>query len=371
MRRATSLGFTHHASAIAAALWLIVAASSPAMAQVAAPGMPTPGWTYKTNFAIPDAPAFELLSVDPSTILRPQSTRELALSLARFQSADGSLTIPQAVALEFSPALLLRGDRLTHQGFVRHAGLYNLRVSLAALRAAGPRGGARLALGLRFTLADDSQLKPDEAYPAELGVTELTREALLVYSGAATRSASQAYDAGLPRDRAPVVLTSDEQSQLDAIAKEIRERWAKRYWNADRWEFAVAARGSAQDSTGREPKLDAFSLWITGTRGVKDWGQALVGLRLAVSRDSIVGDYRQESSLAVRFYAGHSKAKAYVEGQQTLREDRRSRLFANGGFEVAVAAWAWVNFTAGVERIGGGETHGVTSFKLKTAPPGL
>lgn len=353
------------------ALMLLAALPSGVLGQIAPPGTPTPGWTYKTNFAIPDAPAFELLSVDPSTILRPQSTRELALSLSRFQSADGSFSIPQALALEFSPALLIRSDRITESGFAAHPGLYNLRLSLAALRDSKTGANARLALGARFTLSDQNQLKNDEAYATDLHVTEVTAQAVSVYSAANARAVKQARDAGEDPSKARMVLTSDERAELDAFAREIRKRWAERYWNADRTEVALAMRASAADSTGRDPRLDAFSAWFTGTRGVADWGQGLVGARLAVRRDSVSGDYKQESSLAFRFYAGNSRAKGYIEGQQTMREDARPRLFVNGGFEMAAAEWVWLNFALGFEREGGGSAHTVTAFKLKTALPGM
>jgi hypothetical protein len=358
------------AAPLVAAVALLAALPRGVSGQIAPPGTPPPAWAYKTNFAIPDAPAFELLSVDPSTILRPQSTRELALSLSKFQSADGSFTIPQALALEFSPALLIKGDRVTESGVAAHAGLYNLRLSLAALRDSKTGAGARLALGARFTLSDQSQLKNDEAYQADVRVTEVATQALSVYSAANDRAVQQARDAGEDPSKARMVLTRAEQAELDAIAKEIRRRWAERYWNAGRMEVAFALRASAADSTGRDPKLDAFSAWLTDSRGVADWGQGLVGARLAVRRDSLSGDYKQESSLAFRFYAGNNRAKGYLEGQQTMREDAKPRLFVNGGFEMAAADWVWLNFALGFEREGG-SAHTVTAFKLKMAPPGM
>lgn len=359
------------AARLVATLVLLATLPSGVLGQIAPPGTPAPAWTYKTNFAIPDAPAYELLSVDPGTILRPQSTRELALSLSRFQSSDGSFAIPQALALEFSPALLITGDRITEAGFATHPGLYNLRLSLAALRDAKTGANARLALGARFTLSDQSQLKNDQAYAADLRVTTLTAQAVSVYSVASARAAGQARAAGRDPSQAPITLTTDERAQLDALAQDIRRRWAERYWNAGRMELAFAMRASAADSTGRDPKLDAFSAWFTGTRAVVDWGQGLLGARLAVRRDSVSGDYKQESSLAFRFYAGNSRAKGYVEGQQTMRDGARPRLFVNGGFEMAAAEWVWLNFTLGFEREGGGSAHTVTAFKLKTALPGM
>jgi hypothetical protein len=342
-----------------ALLALLATSAAPmARAQLGPPNQPAPGWTYKTNFAIPDAPAFELLAVDPATILRPQSTRELALSLSKFQSAEGSFTIPRALALEFSPAILMRGDRLTQKGFAKNPALYNFRVSVAALRDQETGANASMALGFRYTLADQSQLKTDAAYPADMQVTELTAQALKIYTAAIGR------EGGAP------VLNASDQEKIDALAKEIRKRFAERYWNAGRMELAFALRASAADSTGRDPKLDAFSGWFSATRGAGTWGQALFGARVATRRDSLNGDYRQESSLAFRFYAGSSNAKGFVEAQQTMRDDAAPALFVDGGFEMAPAEWVWLDFSFGVEH-SAGRSHAVSTFTLKTALPGM
>lgn len=349
-----------------ALLVLLAAGPAPAaLAQLGPPNQPAPGWTYKTNFAIPDAPAFELLAVDPATILRPQSTRELALSLSKFQSAEGSFTIPRALALEFSPAILIRGDRLTQSGFARNPALYNFRVSVAALRDEETGANASMALGFRYTLADQSQLKTDRAYPADMQVTELTAQSLKIYSDASDRAIRAGGERG-----APIVLTEEDQAKVDALAQEIRKRFTERYWNAGRMELAFALRASAADSTGRDPKLDAFSGWFSATRGAGTWGQALIGARVAVRRDSLNGDYKQESSLAFRFYAGSSNAKGFLEAQQSMREDAAPELFVDGGFEMAPAEWVWLNFSFGVEH-SAGRSHAVSSFTLKTALPGM
>lgn len=52
--------------------------------------------------AIPDSPAFEVLGVSPSSIARPGSARELAISFLS-SSKEGDSTFPRNLALEFSP----------------------------------------------------------------------------------------------------------------------------------------------------------------------------------------------------------------------------------------------------------------------------
>jgi hypothetical protein len=344
--------------AILMALWMALAA--PAFAQIAAPGGSPPAWTFRTNFAIPDAPAFELLEVDPSTILRPQATRAFALDLSKFQGTDGSFAIPRAIALEFSPALLLEGDRLGDNRTVRHPGLYNLRLSLAALRDQTTGQSVQLAGGLRMTIADGTRVKNDKDYPLDLQITPLTDQAVVIYSDATKAE----------RVHGPIVLPKEQQEQMDALAKEVRERWAKRYWNVARLEAAVGLLGTAADSTGRDIRLDQVSLWLSGSLGIQGWGQLLVGFRGGSSRDSLSGDYSQLSSFAARLYAGGAETKAYVELQQTMREGSKAQFAGGTGLELTVSDWLWLNFSGGFEREDG-HTHTSTGFKLKTAIPGL
>ena len=50
----------------------------------------------------PDSPAFMLLGVSPTQIERPNTPREVVVALGTFVSKD-SLTVPEKLALEFSP----------------------------------------------------------------------------------------------------------------------------------------------------------------------------------------------------------------------------------------------------------------------------
>lgn len=57
---------------------------------------PPRAWSFKNNFSIPDAPAYLLLEVEPSDILRPETPRDLALGFAKFQTESGGIGIPRA-----------------------------------------------------------------------------------------------------------------------------------------------------------------------------------------------------------------------------------------------------------------------------------
>ena len=72
---------------------------------------PKPGnlaQSYSLDFAVPDAPAFQLVHVHPSQILRPSSVRTFAFSASNLTHLTRGVSIPQTSALELSPGLVIR-----------------------------------------------------------------------------------------------------------------------------------------------------------------------------------------------------------------------------------------------------------------------
>ena len=318
--------------------------------------------SYRVNFAIPDAPAFELLQVDPSTILRPQTVRELAVGFGSFRDQDGDFTVPRALAIEISPGMLMRSGDLRLTDYLAKKFLYALRLSAAALRDSAGPGPGKLALGLRMTLADEADFRTDAAYATGEHVTDLTARILAVYEQARMRAGP----------RGQLVLLPQEEELIARVNEQIRERWAARYWNADVADVAFAARAGTADSAGHDPKIDALAVWGTYAKGLGGWGQALLGLKLGTERDSLDGELRQSTSIASRLYFGSNRYKGFLEVQQTSLESRDPAWLFNSGFELAVSDWIWANFTAGIEDRGGdAPSRAVTSLKLKTGLPDL
>lgn len=323
----------------------------------------------KINFAIPDAPAFELLELEPSTILRPQTARELTLAFSQFNVEAGTLNIPRAFALEFSPGLLISSRDLQVEDYKKQKLLYSLRFSAAALRDSIGTGPSRLAVGIRFTFADETDFKTDSEYAKGQQVTALTEQINEVYVQARRRIGKP--DSNNSQSK-PIKLLPDEEKQIAQVQKKIRDRWAERYWNADILEVALAGRAQTADSTGRNPQLDAFALWGSYAKGLGNWGQVLFGVKLGTQRDSLDGDFFQQTSFAGRLYVGSNRYKGFVEVQQSWREKSEATLLFNSGFELAINEWIWANFSAGIEDKGNGKgASAVTSFKLKTGLPRL
>ena len=353
-------------AAVVAAL-LALAGTAPAQTLVEQQGAVTTirndpfASAYRVDFAIPDAPAFKLLDVDPSDILRPQTVRELALGFAGFRGENGALTVPRAFAVEVSPGLLVGARRLRTYDYNRQKLLDSIRLSGATRRDSGG-GPSVLGAGVRVSLVDEQDLRTDTAYATGQRVTDLTEKILRVFREARRRT--------LPPE--PIVLTPAEEEQIRALNDEIRARWADRYWNADVLELAAGTRVRTADTLGRDPKLDEVAFWGTYAKGIGEWGQALVGLRLGSARDSATAERRPSGSGALRLYLGSNRLKMFVEAQQAVREGESARWLLNSGVEVGAGGWAWANFTAGLQDApDGGRARLVTTFKLKTGLPQL
>ena len=53
-----------------------------------------PIYKMRADFAVPEGPAFKLVGIDETSILRPSSVRELDLSASGFTGDNGSITLP-------------------------------------------------------------------------------------------------------------------------------------------------------------------------------------------------------------------------------------------------------------------------------------
>jgi hypothetical protein len=334
---------------------------------------------FKTSFDIPDSPAFHLLEIDPATILKPQTARDLSLQLAKFQGGDGGFALPRAVAMEFSPVLLTTGNAaISKAQFDKLKALYVTRVSVAALRDSITGAATRLAVGLRATVHDQKCLKTDEAYAKELRVTSVLEAMNKIMATASDRAIKNrpsdvssdqldVYEAAAAKS--DTFYTVAERNQLSTLSQEVSRRMGERYWNASMVELALAIRGTAADSTGRALQLDSFAAWATVGWGFGRWGQLLIGGQTGSERDTVDAAYRQRLSMASRLYAGSLRNRGFMEAQESFTSGRDASVLLNVGIEAAVNEWIWLTFSGGVESTGGRAFESRTSFRLKFGFP--
>jgi hypothetical protein len=318
---------------------------------------------FRLDFAVPDAPAFKLIDVNESKILRPTAVRELCLALSDFVDSENSLlTIPRAFAVELSPALLIAGKTLKLQRYQQNPWLYRLRISGATKREQGESGPSQIAFGLRLSLIDESDLRTDKDFIKQ--ATKIADRINTIYTNARKRI-------GPPPSK--IVLTPDEQEMADGLNKEFKDQKAEEKWNAEVLDIALALRAMVSDSLSKNLEMEEYSFWITYGRGLlKENGQWLLGGNAGFKRDSTGGDFKFDVSVASRIYIGVNKFKGFIEVQAFKVEGEDLDILFNSGAEAMIGKSTWLVFSAGAER--NGETDNwniVSNFKFKVGLPGV
>ncbi|HYW11916.1 MAG TPA: hypothetical protein VE871_08165 [Longimicrobium sp.] len=315
---------------------------------------------FEVDFAIPDAPALELLQAQASGVLRPTTVRALTAGLSDlFQGEGGGLQVPNAFAIEAAPFLLARGHRLTLPQYRANPALYRTRVSAAARRHEDTGNLTGIALGLRLTLADDADLRMNPAYIDS--ATVLSAAINEIYVNARIRAG---------RPPAPVVLTAAEQDSVRRLIEPFRTRWAQTRWNANVFDLAAGLMASA-DSLGNDLEVGQLAAWGTWGRGWADWGQLLVGGRGTFGHDLPGDDRALGGSLGARFYAGTNAYKVFLEGQGSAGMDDRPGWRLHTGGEARLYNRLWATFSAAVDWAGSGDGRLSGRFSIQGAAPPL
>lgn len=321
---------------------------------------------FRLDFAVPDAPAFTLLTVDPSNILRPTAVRELGAAVSNFIGSGAAITIPKAFAVEFAPGLLVGGPRLTVPTYAAHPFLYRLGVSAATGRGRGDRAPTEIAIGVRTVLLDAADLRTHSAYRRR--ATAIADSINQVFLQARRRLGPSG---GRPIEVSD--LSAGEHARVDSLNASLKSGWTEwedQHWNSRVLQLAFAARAVAADSLGNRLAADKYAAWATYGDGFGAWGQILVGLTAGSERDSVTRRFKSDASLSSRFYIGTNRYKGFVEGQGTFRRDRATKWLLNSGGEAKFAFGGWITFAGGLEYDGiTGATALKTNLSVKWGLP--
>lgn len=333
---------------------------------------------FQLDFSAPEAPAFNLLEVNESNLLRPGTVRELSVALSQFTGSE--LFLPKSFSVEFAPALLMSGRDLTRAKYKEMDWLYRLRVSAATQRVDETSRATRVAFGVRTTLVDGADLRTNadaEDYADfvtglaaslagskqafqdqiqsefDLGPGDALSNAIdTLFAGNAGRAVVLFQGAGLTAEQAQDVARrpAGDAGEFDARIERRRKELQEKNWNATVIEIAYAVRAEAADSAGKDLSFDRHGFWLTAGFPLGDWGQLLVGSELGVTRDTITTDYDGRGSLGSRLYWGGNTLKFFVEVEADWTSGRKTELLLNSGGELRPNIGGWVTFSAGLNR---------------------
>ena len=356
-------------------LVLLVLASSFGNAQAAA----GTAKLLQDGFAVPDAPALKMLDADASKLLRPTSVKALTAGLS---SATGDFSfIPRAFSVEFSPGLLVNGDRLSLEQYQKQPWKYRTRFSIATKRDTGSTARSQIAAAIRIGIDDASDFRTNQRVIAALNA--LTRFETVIDSIVQVRKGDSIPLPGTvpltaeQKKKADIIelqVTKEHEEQNKALIERVKSIQEDALWNANVFDVALGVRGSAADSTGSGMQFDGVAGWFTFGRALAPSWQVLLGARAAYERDladAATTDLKGSTDIALRTYIGSNRYKALGELQLTTRANTDAKWLGRAGGELALSDALWIEASIGYQTEGGlSKGSVVSSFKFRLTPPG-
>jgi hypothetical protein len=311
--------------------------------------------SLRTDFSIPDMPAFKAIGIEPSNILRPADPKEFAIMVSDFATNIG--TLPQAFAAEFAPFRLFN-PKLTIQDYQKNHVLYNTRVSLASKKRTNS-GTYDVGIGLRFTLYNGGDLKLDTEYlnrffEIQGQQVDWSAEGATLFRTTNNLTPIQvAMDSVLQKKQAKLVDSlvnartkiKKEMPTLVALRKQYRDK----NWNKTNFDIAYSFLGVSPDSLVKDVSVSKHLFWATLALPVKSWGQWLIGINYEGAK--VKNDFFSKYVASTRLYGGNNAIKGFIESQYKYSEEVKSGFFLfNLGTEYLFRQGMWLVFQAGLEK---------------------
>lgn len=310
----------------------------------------------RMNFAVPDAPGFKILEVNPMSVMRPASVQELALMVADFHTKESVL--PKSFAAEVSLAMLAMGKHLTIQQYRELPMLYQTRVSVAT-RSSDENGNRNdIGIGLRFTIIDHSDPRLDDEF-----IRQLSDLAVKINSAAGGAQAERPTGSG----QVSVPSADNMEKELDNL----RERRKDSLWNETLIEAATAVRYTSSDSLTRNAMVDRYQAWLTGAFPISKWGQFLFNVSGNVQRNATGTFDSTQMAIGARMYIGSNETKIFAEVH--LQDDNAkstNKLLSLGG-EVNIVSSIWIEFSTILQKASNRASVIRTNFNVRWSLPEL
>lgn len=210
------------------------------------------------SYAVPEAPAFTFLGLNPSKVTRPIGPRDIAIAV--LQAVDSSGKMQQGFALSLTPWYFLPGFSVPLERYQRSWPAYvaaNAQLSLGTARGTGDSAATDLAVGLRFTLLDGSDPMRDTAF---------------------THALRHAFDRCKPNT--PDATAEAGQTCLDEAARRLRKQRLDSLWNATGVALGWAAGWRFADSRLSQGHWRGWSAWLASSLRLGFRAEALAQAQL-------------------------------------------------------------------------------------------
>lgn len=330
------------------------------------------------DYAVPDMPAFAVLGLDPTSILRPTSAREVGVAVANFL-ANGQV-LPKAFAAELAPYMLLANKSLSD--YQQNRFWYRMRLSVGT--KAGADGGTDLGLGLRITLWDETDLRVDTNLQNKLVMFAHNREGVRSECTkkipiALLRADPVAYGKRLEELVRDSLLAQLEQTGgtdstlgIDATISVEREKAKQTKWNKQIVELGIAGMASSPDSSAKNLFAVRYALWLTGAVPIfRSDGQLIGSLRVAIARDAANSLKTGEGALAFRGYVGRNSQKGFLGVDWNVKDGMNPSFGINLGGELNLSNGIWLDLTIGLQKPSNADAKIASSLNVRLGTPEL
>lgn len=319
----------------------------------------------KLNFAVPDLPAFKALGSEPSNILRPSTPESFSLIVSQFYNGD-NISLPANFAVEIAPWILAKSNKITLADYHKHDILYSSRVSIGTTRDS--LNQYNFAVGLRFSIIDEGDLKNDEEFLKLLfGKLENhldKKNDLRIQYMIDHELSPENYDANKEYYEQEIekLIPGSIDDEIDAMKKAYKEV----YWNREKLDIAVATVGYSTDSIGSNIGFKSFDGWISYAlpifklKGESDGsalnpqkyaGQLLLGGNIKAYEHRFDQKTYFNAFVNTRMYVGTNRIKGFTELQYSyLQFEESNHLLMTLGGEINPVDGVWLEFYAGMER---------------------
>jgi len=323
------------------------------------------GWGV-LNFAVPESPAFKILGVSPSDIMRPTTTRDIAVSVGNYFLTNGG-AIPKDLAVEIAPSLF--NPKLSLADYNANKWWYNSTISIGTKQ--NPDGSYAAAVGVSTKIIDKADLRSNSSMISFDDVIGPKINAAMTDETNAI--AFEMFRQGIPYDTAfnrvsrALTDTSDKNykvyhTKIDSciLAKGINANSISQYrdslknalWNATVLEIGFASLFNSQDSLIKNiSSISQIGFWLTYGHRLGKKGQLLLGVNGNI-RDTgaqKLNDYN--INVGARIYYGGNDLKAFVDGEVISQSYSEPIYQSDLGIEGTFFGGLWASFSLGIKKV--------------------
>ena len=245
-----------------------------------------PAQDVRPDFFVPDSPAFSVLGVTPETTIRPESTRDFAISLLNGVDPRGNMQ--SGLAIDTAPYLLTGVDLADYRKDPFKRFLSRTQLSIATTKGSSDDDkSVRASIGLRFTLFDKGDPRLDTGLDSAFygaikaaRVQEIVKliemsdrlEKIVIANEKAKNAGNEARMKELEnaneaiekeREELENLTEKDLQGQWTAVLKE----YEKGQWNATSATIGIAPIFFSEDGGYDDIKSKGYTLYGTLSYG--------------------------------------------------------------------------------------------------------